>query len=272
MISTYSISSRHLRPCVQYIIFNHSADPQDKRCITAFANNNICLGIIRGKKIKKLGDDAMQMEAHRGITFYFTGMYMKPCEFSQEGCQDEICIDFTPAGFYSFFPFNAKTFIAGDHLDDILGTGSHFFFESVFNETDFTKRGQMIENFLLKKLQANENPFLAETLHHFDYSHDETKLHEISRKMRCSEKKIYRLFTNYFDVSPKDYSRIVRFRKVLWNLNHHRSFAFQHLANGVDYFDQSHLIREFQFFTGKSPSKFSTNFECVDNKIIFEVR
>lgn len=69
----------------------------------------------------------------------------------------------------------------------------------------------------------------------------------ISDTLGYSPRHIHRLFNSLLGLSAKDYSRIVRFRKMLPFLKEHKSFL------SLYYYDQSHFLREFKKITGKTP-------------------
>lgn len=91
-------------------------------------------------------------------------------------------------------------------------------------------------------------------------------LKNVQTEMNLSERSLERLIKQYVGISPKAFSRIVRFQSGLQALrrkdfNHLTDLAYQN-----DYFDQSHYIRDFKTFTGMNPKQFiqQTN-EKVEN-------
>jgi AraC-like DNA-binding protein len=55
-------------------------------------------------------------------------------------------------------------------------------------------------------------------------------------------------------MNPKEYSRIVRFQKALWLMQHQQGKTNEaDLAYTSGYADQSHLIREFKHLCGYTP-------------------
>jgi len=67
-----------------------------------------------------------------------------------------------------------------------------------------------------------------------------------------SRKQFDRIFREHVGMNPKEYSRVVRFQKVLWSLqNGARNYA--DIAACCGYADQSHLIREFKAMSGHTP-------------------
>ena len=67
------------------------------------------------------------------------------------------------------------------------------------------------------------------------------------------ERRIERIFDKYVGLSPKVFSRIVRFRGVVRSIEAADSFGLLDTALSFGYYDQSHMIHEFGEFAGTSP-------------------
>lgn len=81
-------------------------------------------------------------------------------------------------------------------------------------------------------------------------------LQEIQAEMQMSERTLERLMKQNIGMSPKLFSRIMRFQSSLKLV---KTAEFENLTALVytqDYFDQSHYIREFKAFTGTNPTHF----------------
>lgn len=138
LFDIYKITSKELAKHVEYILFNYSNDVSDSKLITSFANTNICLGIISEKKLVNKPDDVKGAQAKNGIHSYLSGMYLAPHKFEANGVFDEICIDFTPIGYYHFFKMPLKTYVVDeDVLTEGFGREAKYFFEKVFGVADF---------------------------------------------------------------------------------------------------------------------------------------
>ncbi|HMG16601.1 MAG TPA: helix-turn-helix domain-containing protein, partial [Saprospiraceae bacterium] len=265
--TTYTIQSKLLKPYIQYILFNQNRTNTDqKNKITSFANANICLGILYGKKIVENKYGHKDLYDASAIHYYLSGLYLKPFEINTNGFLDEICIDFTPLGYYKFFSSSLKTFISDEALIiENFGKSTNSFFEKIFNEADLNLRGALIETYLISKLKQTELSFLQQT---FELMHKSYHLSifDLCKKLNCTEKKLYRHFTAYFDTSPKEYLRIVRFRNAISKLLQHK-INLTSIAYESEYFDQSHFIREFKFFTGSTPGSLSKSLLNIDNNV-----
>ena len=161
----HQIQSPCLKGLVEYILFNYNEQPYIKRTITSYANTNICLGIIREKQLIQKNKKLKSTAASNPINAYLSGMYLAPHHFELADTLDEICIDFTPLGYYHFFKFPAPTYLLEtDILAQLFGAIAKDTFALIFQEKDFSNRGQLVEQFLLAQLQVFNHPFLQQSL------------------------------------------------------------------------------------------------------------
>jgi AraC-like DNA-binding protein len=79
---------------------------------------------------------------------------------------------------------------------------------------------------------------------------------ELSREMGMSMRTLERVFMEEVGLAPKRVLRYLRYQAALRRLRS-RTFRTQaDLAYECGYSDQSHFIRDFHFFSGKSPGRF----------------
>jgi len=76
---------------------------------------------------------------------------------------------------------------------------------------------------------------------------------ELVDRSGIGERRMERMFDKYVGVSPKVFSRIVRFRGVVRSIDTADSFGLLDTALSFGYYDQSHMIHEFNEFAGTSP-------------------
>ena len=268
--STYTIRHPRLKPYIQYILFNHAEE--SGQSATSFSNDNICLGILNGSEFVKSDDGSFTNRHKSEISSYISGMYLKPHHFSSNARLDEICIDFTPVGFYQFFDFPAHQYIIGeDMITEAFGTKAHAFFQGIFQKTSITARGLAIEQFLLHRLKNKKVAFLAQAIHSLKSKHQHS-LSAISRELNCSSRKLQRVFKATLDITPKQYQRIIRFRKslALIQMKEAEQLLTQ-IAYRGGYNDQSHFIKEIKGFTGRSPGQLKQSLHNIDGKVIVSV-
>jgi hypothetical protein len=240
----YKIQNPHLRPFIQYILFNcNRTDKKLDITIRSYANSNVCLGITRDQEMFVDNQEIKQFVQKPGIFSYLSGLYSEPYIFKANGLQDEICIDFTPIGYFHFFKLSLQKYIFNeDILSESFGGDSLFFFENIFEQQDLHIRGQRIEQFFLKKLVNFSCPDLEHIVAEIDLRFGDIKLKDLSATTTISEKKIYRLFSSLLDI-----------------------------ALSCGYTDDSHLIKEFKHFTGISPGKIITNIKNIDEEVLVTI-
>jgi transcriptional regulator GlxA family with amidase domain len=76
---------------------------------------------------------------------------------------------------------------------------------------------------------------------------------ELVDRSGIGERRIERIFDKHVGVSPKMLSRIVRFSSVVRSIEAARSFGLLDTALSFGYYDQSHMIHEFNEFAGTCP-------------------
>lgn len=269
----HQIQSPHLKGLVEYILFNYSTQSATQRTITSYANTNICLGIIREQKLVQQENAVKGLEQGRPINAYLSGIYLPPHQFEFSGLLDEICIDFTPLGYYHFFKFPSPTYLLeNDILRHLFGPTANDVFTTIFQESNFLTRGLLIEQFLLTQLQSFHHPFLQQSLQLIHQQQGNLTIRALNQQLNCSEKKLIRTFKRYFNLSPKAYLRIVKFRQALRQIHFAPFKKLTQIAYESGYYDQSHFIKEFQFFTQKSPRQLQKSIQNIQKKVIIEVK
>lgn len=82
-------------------------------------------------------------------------------------------------------------------------------------------------------------------------------IEQIAAKLGISRQAVSRQFAEKVGISPKQYSRMVHFNKVQHFLKNHPQASWLDITYRFDYFDQSHLIKDFYHFTGFSPKNYA---------------
>lgn len=77
----------------------------------------------------------------------------------------------------------------------------------------------------------------------------------IGRETGYSERYSQRLFRKKIGITPKLYSRIIRFQNAIKAIYFDKDITLAKVAQQLRFYDQAHLIHEFQLFTNKSPTQ-----------------
>jgi AraC-like DNA-binding protein len=78
---------------------------------------------------------------------------------------------------------------------------------------------------------------------------------QLCKDLFVSERQLQRVFKKFIGLSPKFYSRIIRFNYI-FELMKKGPCTWADITYDGGYFDQSHFIRDFKSFTGEDPSKY----------------
>ena len=105
-----------------------------------------------------------------------------------------------------------------------------------------------------------ENADTPDTTHEFILRLYETKgiepLETICNHSYNEYKKLQRAFSREIGITPKYFARMVRFESLHNEILASKEIDWMSLVHKYGFHDQSHLIKEFKFFTGESPKEF----------------
>ena len=80
---------------------------------------------------------------------------------------------------------------------------------------------------------------------------------DIATDLGVSHGHLDRQFTEQVGLSPRTLARILRMRRLLDHIDVYETVAWADLAAELGWFDQSHLIRDFQRHTGVTPAEYA---------------
>lgn len=123
------------------------------------------------------------------------------------------------------------------------------------------RRIDLVEEFLMKRLLTSGPKFSKLKLVNnimFDLSKEDflENINTVAAKYGLSSRYLQKIFLNYSGLSPNLYTKIARFQKSLYRVAENK-LSLTSIAYECGYFDQSHFIKDFKFFTGSPPSRFS---------------
>lgn len=81
-------------------------------------------------------------------------------------------------------------------------------------------------------------------------------IEDLAARLGVSRRHLERQFVADVGVAPKSLAGVLRFRRLLRALDEAPSPGWSGVAADHGYYDQSHLIRDFKRFTGRSPGRY----------------
>lgn len=82
----------------------------------------------------------------------------------------------------------------------------------------------------------------------------QVSIKELTKMINYSSRTLTRRYDNVIGINPKLFCRIVRFQNTLYSIKDKKNLDWKIVALDNGYYDQPHLIKEFKFFCGASPS------------------
>lgn len=172
-----------------------------------------------------------------------------------DGQTDMVAIRFQPWGAFPFFRLPVSEL--DDQLvplDAILGSEGRRLTERVLSCRLKDARG-MLESFLIGRIGGfSEKDALVGDL--VVRLQKEPDIGRVSKAVSCysvSHRQVERRFAMTTGMSPKRFSRIVRFQHALGLIHSNLELDLSQVCYESGYFDQSHFVREFRELYGMTP-------------------
>ena len=130
--------------------------------------------------------------------------------------------------------------------------------EQLTKDSNSLQKISTIENFLLSLFNNNRSNILIKTaVQKIVLSNGTIKIKELASILHISLDAFEKQFRKIAGTSPKQFSSIVRLTSLINRKYNHQSLS--EIAYDYGYFDQSHFIKDFKMFTGKTPLDYFKN-------------
>lgn len=187
------------------------------------------------------------------------GQITVPLEIAPTGVSGIIAARFQPDG---FFPFSSIPLPAMNDravpLTELFGAEGLSLEEQVLQSPSNKERIQIIESFLLKKLEA-EDAILRVSRSAVEAlleSRGQNTIHELAAQLQVNRRQLERKFSTATGMSPKQYSKVLRLQHAFKLIGQGTFHNLTELALEAGYYDQAHFVKDFREFTGVSPRQF----------------
>ncbi len=174
-----------------------------------------------------------------------------------------------------FKPLGLNAFLDKNLIDYKNSPVSHFNpfddyqtkMAEVFVISDDEKMMQTLENYWLSKLKGFQYPFLQKVVAEImDENNLPITISDIAKRNNISRTTLNKYFNQHIGTSPNQFKKIVRFRHAM------KQFAAKtsvenliDVAYLAEYFDQSHMVKDFKSLTGYSPKTFFAKLSQLEN-------
>lgn len=199
-----------------------------------------------------------------GRPAFAVGMMSTAIQVASAGPVGTVAVRFKPgaAGTFLAMPLHALTDQRAD-IDLLWGRSDADRLADALwtRELSDRERIALIETQLLRRLRdvdpmAGGGALIPRALAVLDASAGGVRIDDLAAHLGVSRQHLAAQFRARVGLSPKLYARICRFRRATAALKASPAPDWARLALECGYFDQSHLIHDFQEFAGSAPERF----------------
>jgi AraC-like DNA-binding protein len=164
--------------------------------------------------------------------------------------------------------YSLNMFTLTDRVVDVhhlLGDKLLLLEQSLYSTMEHADRVNILNDYFKKTATAVvvDSP-VDRVINHISRKQGIVTVAELCVVAGVGERQLENLFKKWIGLSPKLYSRIIRFNYI-FDLVQNNKGNWSDLAYEASYYDQSHFIRNFKNFTGENPSSYSFNEQNMAN-------
>ncbi|MEX2138020.1 MAG: helix-turn-helix domain-containing protein [Pirellulales bacterium] len=167
-------------------------------------------------------------------------------------------VHFRPGGAFPFFGA-AVGELTNSHLalEVLWGRLAIELRERLCSAATPQKRFQILEELLKARLRwSSGHPAVSLALDIFGPAGIGDSVRAVSKRLGLSQRRFIQVFTAQVGLTPKLFCRVLRFQHAREVVNQAATPNWCQLAVACGYYDQSHLIHDFEEFSGLSPTDY----------------
>lgn len=190
--------------------------------------------------------------------------FNEPVLIEYEGKINEITTYFKPLGLNSFIGNDLREYSEGTFPDFNPHDDYKDSMASILSVEDPDERIGKLEDYWISKWRPFEDPLLESVLTEMtDPDNLDLSMTKLAHKTGRSRTTINKHFDRHLCKTPSQLKKIIRFRATIQS--HLENKKEVDLSYNLDYFDQSHMIRDFRKLTGFTPKAFFSKIETLEN-------
>jgi AraC-like DNA-binding protein len=190
--------------------------------------------------------------------------FNEPVFVKYEGKINEITTYFKPLGLNAFIRNDLSHYSKGNFADFNPHADYKDSMAAILSIKNPDERIENIESYWISKLKPFEDLLLESVLAEMmDSGNLNQSMTKLSQKTGRSRTTINKHFDRHICKTPSQLKKIIRFRTAIQS--HLENKNEIDLSYNLDYFDQSHMIRDFRKLTGFTPKAFFSKIATLEN-------
>ena len=170
-------------------------------------------------------------------------------------------IEFKANGFHKIFGIPSheitnKIFCS----DDVFGNAVNELHEQLLHAKSFQQMAFFADAFLIKFLNRQKAAYsydgVTAVAKDLVSAYQVSSIEQYAYKANMSVRNFERRFIEQVGISPKLYSKLLRFNEAMLKKSMHPEKSWTSIAHECNYYDQMHLIKDFKQFSGYTPTEF----------------
>lgn len=211
-----------------------------------------CIEVILnfGLPFRELRDGREQVQP----SYFVVGQMTRPMLIVANGCVELIGIRFHPGGTLPFFAFPMSELTNQVvELDRLSSKWRKEVIARVGEERSLTDKLGTLQRLLARRVTKITDDWVTDLIRNILARHGQVSIEQLAVDSNISSRQMERRFLRDVGLSPKLLCRILRFQQVFRAAEHDEA-TWAAVASDCGYYDQAHLIRDFQQFAGQPPS------------------
>lgn len=190
--------------------------------------------------------------------------FNEPVLVKYEGKINEITTYFKPLGINAFINNDLRYYSEGTFPDFNPHDDYKEAMASVLSIKNNDEKIEKIECYWISKLKPFEDILLENVLTEMmDTNNLSQSMTKLSHKTGRSRTTINKHFDKHICKTPSQFKKILRFRAAIQSQLQDKNKI--NVSYNLDYFDQSHMIRDFRKLTGFTPKAFFSKIATLEN-------
>ena len=207
-----------------------------------------------------LSGNSVSVNGLETASAFLIGQFTRRIKVQYNGDLAVLVSFFNPSQLFRLFAFSMhKLTDTTVPLSAVIGEGySQKLLNEIQETPDDIKKVSLLENFLLAKIKETKvkwNP-ADKAIRDIIKKKGNFSVEELARANNVTRRYLEKNFRERIGLTPKQYSKIIRFNYLLELMGKTSEPAWLDLLEECGYYDQAHLIKDFHEFTGEVPSRF----------------
>ncbi|MEM8680617.1 MAG: helix-turn-helix domain-containing protein [Planctomycetota bacterium] len=183
------------------------------------------------------------------------GQLTRPLRLGSPSGSSVLAIRFQPWGLSRFLPgsmhelTDCRQDVRGHHRGGLEGL------QAALTQAPGSARVPLVFAYLIQQRLEAPDPMVMAAIQTMESTCGKLRIAPLADRLGVSRRKLELAFRQDVGVTPKQFARIVRFRRVHQEMLENPDRRWVEAALDAGFFDQPHLVRDFQQFAGRSPSQ-----------------